>query len=102
MSNGGQSEGKSFVAALVLNWFLGGLGVHRFYTGYVGIGIAQLLTLGGCGIWALIDLITICLGNFKDAEGRPLAGYNKNVGMAVLAIMGILIVLGAIANFGSH
>ncbi|MDD2385526.1 MAG: NINE protein [Bacteroidales bacterium] len=47
-------------------------GIHRFYTGHIGIGIIQLLTWGGCGIWTLVDLIQIASGNFKDAEGRLL------------------------------
>ena len=49
---------------------LGYLGVHRFYSGHTGIGIAQLLTLGGCGIWVLIDLIMILTGKYKDSEGN--------------------------------
>ena len=59
-----------WVICLVLCWFLGVFGIHRFYTGHTGIGIAQLLTLGGCGIWALIDFIVIITGNFKDAQGN--------------------------------
>ena len=61
-----------WLITLLLCWFLGTFGVHRFYTGHIGIGIAQVLTLGGCGIWALVDLIIILTGNFKDAEGKPI------------------------------
>lgn len=67
----GQSD-KEWLTTLLLCIFLGGLGVHRFYTGHTGIGIIQLFTLGGCGIWALIDLIMIITGGLKDAQGRPL------------------------------
>ncbi len=61
-----------WLVTLLLCWFLGVFGVHRFYTGHIGIGVAQLLTLGGCGIWQIVDLIIILTGNFKDAEGRPI------------------------------
>jgi len=47
-------------------------GVHRFYTGHIGIGVAQLLTFGGCGVWQLIDIITMATGSYRDSEGRPL------------------------------
>ena len=66
-----QSENE-WVATLLLCWFLGVLGVHRFYTGHTTIGIIQLLTLGGCGVWALIDFIMIIVGNYKDASGKPI------------------------------
>jgi TM2 domain-containing membrane protein YozV len=66
------AEGKSWIAALLLCFFFGFVGAHRFYTGHIGIGIAQLLTLGGCGIWALVDFIIIIVGGFKDAKGNPL------------------------------
>ena len=64
----GNSE-KSFVATLILCILLGGLGVHRFYVGKTGTGIIQLLTLGGLGIWALIDIIMIATQKFTDSEG---------------------------------
>lgn len=51
--------------ATILCFFLGGLGIHRFYLGYTTIGVLQLLTGGGCGIWALIDLIRILTGDLK-------------------------------------
>jgi TM2 domain-containing membrane protein YozV len=63
---------KDWLTTLLLCLFVGGFGVHRFYTGHTGIGVVQLLTLGGCGIWALIDLIRIITGSFKDANGQPL------------------------------
>jgi len=60
---------KSRLVALLLCFFLGALGVHRFYVGKVGTGILELLTIGGCGIWVLIDLIMIAVGSFTDKEG---------------------------------
>ncbi|HEX7305324.1 NINE protein [Lentzea sp.] len=63
---------KSKVAAGVLQLFLGNLGIGRFYTGHVGIAVAQLLTCGGCGIWSLIDGIIILVNGGTDAQGRKL------------------------------
>tara|TARA_B100000676_G_C17878203_1_gene732440 strand:+ start:368 stop:607 length:240 start_codon:yes stop_codon:yes gene_type:complete len=64
-----QTSGKNFVATLILCILLGGLGVHRFYVGKVGTGIIMLLTLGGLGIWQLIDIIRIAIQKFKDSDG---------------------------------
>ena len=61
---------KSRLVALLLCWFLGIFGAHRFYVGKVGTGIFQLVTLGGLGIWTLVDFIRIIIGSFKDKEGR--------------------------------
>ena len=69
----GKSD-KNFVVAILLCLFVGALGVHRFYVGKVGTGIIQLITLGGLGIWALIDLIMIIVGAFKDKQGLPIKG----------------------------
>jgi hypothetical protein len=65
-------EGKDWLTTLLLCFFLGFIGVHRFYTGHTAIGVVQILTLGGCGIWTLIDFILIIVGNFKDAKGNLL------------------------------
>ena len=64
------SGGKSQLVALLLCIFVGALGIHRFYLGYVGIGVIQLLTAGCCGIWTLIDLIMIITGNLKPKDGE--------------------------------
>lgn len=71
----GGADEKDWLTTLLLAIFLGGLGIHRFYTGHIGTGIAQLLTMGGCGIWALIDIIMIATGSFKDGEGNPLVQH---------------------------
>lgn len=63
---------KNWLATLLLCLFLGGIGVHRFYVGKVGTGILQLITLGGCGIWTLIDLIMIITGSFTDKDGNKI------------------------------
>jgi len=66
---------KSRLAAALLAWFVGVLGIHRFYVGKVGTGILQLLTIGGLGIWALIDFIVILIGSFRDSHGRALQNW---------------------------
>jgi TM2 domain-containing membrane protein YozV len=63
---------KDWLTTLLLCIFLGFLGVHRFYTGHIVIGLIQLFTFGGCGIWWLIDLIMIATGSFTDSNGLPL------------------------------
>ncbi len=86
------SKSKSFKTTILLSYFLGLLGVHRFYTGYIGIGFLQLFTLGGLGLWSLIDLVSISLNKYKDKSGQELQGYNKNLGIALL-ILGIVFFL---------
>ena len=65
-------NGKSWLTTLLLCIFVGCFGIHRFYSGHIGIGIVQLLTGGACGIWWLIDFILILTGAYKDSKGNPL------------------------------
>jgi len=62
---------KSRLAALLLCFFFGLFGVHRFYVGKVVTGLLELVTFGGLGIWTIIDFILIIVGSFKDSKGRP-------------------------------
>ena len=77
---------QDFLSTVLFAWFLGVFGVHRFWTGHIGIGVAQLLTFGGCGIWTLVDLILICFNKYRDAQGRELRDYNSSLGIVIFVL----------------
>ena len=64
---------KDFVITLLICVFLGGLGVHRFFVNKIGTGVLMLVTLGGLGLWWIIDIILIVTGSFEDSEGKVIA-----------------------------
>ncbi|MBD8022409.1 TM2 domain-containing protein [Microbacterium sp. Sa1CUA4] len=69
---------RSFIATWMFAWLLGFLGVDRFYLGKIGTGILKLLTVGGFGVWWLIDLILTLAGVQRDKEGRLLPDFQEH------------------------
>ena len=67
---------RSRLVTLLLCMFLGLLGIHRFYSGKTGTGLAQLFTLGGLGLWTLVDFFLIIAGAFRDASGKPITDWS--------------------------
>ncbi len=67
-----EKELQSKTTMILISLFLGGLGIDRFLMGYSNWWL-KLITLGGCGIWALIDLIKIITGSMKMDDGRELS-----------------------------
>ncbi|MEN1974523.1 TM2 domain-containing protein [Cellulomonas sp. P4] len=88
---------KSFVATWLLALLLGSLGVDRFYLGKVGTGIAKLLTVGGLGVWSLVDLVLVLTGVQRDRQGRRLAGYQRHR-VTAWVVTGIWVVLSGVGG----
>lgn len=89
---------KTFLVTWLLALFLGFLAADRFYLGKIGTAIAKLLTLGGLGIWVLVDLIMTLAGAAKDKQGRPLAGYQENKRTAWI-VTGVVLAVGMISQW---
>ncbi|MEI5585428.1 MULTISPECIES: TM2 domain-containing protein [unclassified Agromyces] len=86
------SSERSFIATWLFAWLLGFLGVDRFYLGKVGTGILKLLTIGGFGIWWLVDLVLTLTNSQHDADGRRVVGtrQEQTIGWIVTAV-GVLL-----------
>jgi len=68
-------SGKNRSIALLLCFFLGWAGGHRFYTNKVGTGLMMLFTMGGFGMWYFLDFVMIATGNFKDKDNLPIVNW---------------------------
>lgn len=66
---------KRILPAAILSFFFGIFGAHRFYVGKVGTGLLQLVTVGGFGVWAMIDFVLIVCGAFTDKQGHKITQW---------------------------
>lgn len=93
----GDPAPKSFIVTWLFALFLGFFAVDRFYLGKIGTALAKLFTLGGLGVWVLVDLVLVLAGAQRDKLGRPLEGYAKHRTMAWI-VTAVFIVLSLIVN----
>jgi hypothetical protein len=63
---------RDWLTTLIISFLVGWFGIDRFYLGYTGLGILKLITFGGCGVWYIVDLVLIAMGNLDDSEHQPL------------------------------
>ncbi|GAA2557200.1 TM2 domain-containing membrane protein YozV [Neomicrococcus aestuarii] len=91
------ASGKSFLVTWLLSLLIGYFGADRFYLGKIGTGVLKLVTLGGLGIWYLVDLIMTLAGATRDKAGRRLEGYEKQKKVAWI-VSAIVVVFGMITG----
>ena len=96
----GENPEKSYLVALLISYLVGSFGVDRFYLGKIGTGVAKLLTFGGLGVWAIVDLLLIAFGKLRAKDDtRPLEGFAKNYSWVklltvALIILNVVVILG--------
>ena len=96
-----RAAGSTFLATWLFALLLGPWGADRFYLGKIGTAILKLVTIGGLGVWVLVDLILVLVGAQRDREGRPLEGYQENKRVAWI-VTGAIIALGLVTSAVSN
>lgn len=85
-----RSAGRTFITTWLFALLLGYWGADRFYLGKVGTAILKLVTLGGLGVWVLVDLLLVLFGAQRDRDGRPLEGYDVHKRIAWIVTGGLV------------
>ena len=91
---------SNFYLTFFLCLFLGGVGAHRFYTGKIKSGIAQLVTFGGCGVWWLVDMVLLLLGKFRDKNNQAMPNVNPKLTWPIFVVLLVIGIAGGIADSG--
>jgi len=86
------SGGKSWLVTLILSVLLGFFGIDRFYLGKTKTALLKLITLGGLGIWSLIDWVNLLRGTVTDGQGNPLVGRERNFKVGIIILVVLLLV----------
>lgn len=93
---------RHFLAVFFLSFMWGVFGVDRMYLGKWGTGIAKLVTLGGFGVWGIIDIFLIMSGAMRDKQGREMLEYARYRSFASKTVLifavslGILVVINGV------
>jgi len=73
--NQGEQSDYTRLPVFLLCLLFGVFGIHRFFVGKIGTGVLMLLTIGGLGIWYVVDVILIILGEFRDSDRRKIVRW---------------------------
>ncbi len=96
-----EAKPSEFWTVFILSLLLGAFGVHRFYARKFKSGAVQLVTLGLCGLWSLVDVVTILLGKFKNAAGVVYRNPKPGVSWGIFAVVCIIAIIGGAGGGGS-
>jgi hypothetical protein len=89
-----QGEGRHFLAVFFLSFMWGAFGADRFYLGKIGTGILKLVTLGGLGVWVIVDLALVMSGAMRDKRGRSMLEFQRYKKFAARTVIIFAVVLG--------